>query len=253
MILYFSGTGNSRYMAKLLGEQIGDETEEMNRLVKRGEYPAFASERPYVFVTPVYAWRIPHVVEDFVRRCSFDGSKEAYFIMTCGDSIGSAAVYAKRLCEEKGFSYQGTADVIMPENFIAMFRTPAPEKCEEQIAAAEKKIYKIAEKINKREELNPEGKPMWFFSAIANPLFYFFCTTSKKFYVGENCNGCGICREVCPLNVISIENGKPVWGKDCTQCMACISSCPAETIEYGKNTQGKERYRLEKYRPFKMR
>ena len=59
------------------------------------------------------------------------------------------------------------------------------------------------------------------------------------------CIGCGKCVELCPLNNIHLENGKPVWGKNCTHCMACICYCPKEAIEYGKKSKGKPRYHFE--------
>ena len=59
------------------------------------------------------------------------------------------------------------------------------------------------------------------------------------------CIGCGKCVELCPLNNIRLENGKPVWGKNCTHCMACICYCPKEAIEYGEKSKGKPRYHVE--------
>ena len=49
----------------------------------------------------------------------------------------------------------------------------------------------------------------------------------------------------CPLNNITLQNGKPVWGQDCTHCMACICYCPTEAIEYSKKSLGKPRYHFE--------
>lgn len=45
-----------------------------------------------------------------------------YFVITCGENIGSADVYAEKLCLEISMEYGGTSDIPMPENFIAMFR-----------------------------------------------------------------------------------------------------------------------------------
>lgn len=50
---------------------------------------------------------------------------------------------------------------------------------------------------------------------------------------------------LCPLNNITLEDGKPLWGGNCTHCMACISYCPTEAIEYGRRSVGKPRYRCE--------
>ena len=71
-------------------------------------------------------------------------------------------------------------------------------------------------------------------SGPVNPVFYRFFVKADAFRATGACIGCGKCVELCPLNNIHLENGKPVWGKNCTHCMACICYCPKEAIEYGK-------------------
>ena len=61
----------------------------------------------------------------------------------------------------------------------------------------------------------------------------------------EKCIGCGKCEKLCPLNNITLQNARPVWGTNCTQCMACICYCPTRAIEYGKKSAGKPRYHFE--------
>ena len=61
----------------------------------------------------------------------------------------------------------------------------------------------------------------------------------------RGCIGCGKCEKLCPLNNITLQNARPVWGTNCTQCMACICYCPTRAIEYGKKSAGKPRYHFE--------
>lgn len=44
----------------------------------------------------------------------------------------------------------------------------------------------------------------------------------------EKCTGCGMCTQVCPHNVLSIDNGKAlIVDKDsCMECGACAGNCP---------------------------
>jgi MinD superfamily P-loop ATPase len=76
-------------------------------------------------------------------------------------------------------------------------------------------------------------------------VFYPFCVKPNLFKADDKCIGCGKCAQKCPLNNISIMEGKPVWGKNCTHCMTCICYCPTEAIEYGEKSKGKPRYHLE--------
>ena len=64
----------------------------------------------------------------------------------------------------------------------------------------------------------------------------------ENFFVDDNCTSCGICEKVCPVNNISLVEGKPQWQHRCQQCLACIQFCPEEAIQYGAKTAKRQRY-----------
>ena len=64
----------------------------------------------------------------------------------------------------------------------------------------------------------------------------------KFFFADDNCNTCGVCESICPVNNIQLVEGKPQWQHKCQQCLACINLCPENSIQYGKQTIGIERY-----------
>lgn len=245
MILYFTGTGNSRYAADYLSKLTDDELVCINDYLKenkKGE--TFTSNRPFVFVTPVYAWRIPRIVSMFIASNKFAGNQKAYFAVTCGDSIGNSEKYIRRLCDIKGFHHMGTAQIRMPENYLAMFNVPDESTCNKIIKNASYPIRKLADSINSEGTLAPvkasfAGK---IESGIVNGLFYKFQVKASGFHVTDKCTRCRKCEEVCPLNNISFLDNRPVWGNECTHCMACICRCPAEAIEYKKASLGRRRY-----------
>ena len=99
MILYFSGTGNSEYVAKRISKMIQDEVMNLFDKCKEKDNAKVTSQRPWVIVVPTYAWRIPRIVHTWIRETKFTGNKNIYFVMTCGDSIGNAGKYLKRLLQ----------------------------------------------------------------------------------------------------------------------------------------------------------
>lgn len=251
MIIYFTGTGNSRYCAQMLAAKLGDELIDASRLIKAGVAAELRSARSWVFVSPTYAWQIPRVFADFIRGGSFAGCKAAYFVMTCGDDIGNAGARLSRLCEDKGLEYRGVLKVVMPENYVAMFEVPDAEDSARIIAAAKPVLEAGIERIRQSEPF-PDARISIvdrLKTACVNPPFYRFSVTARPFFVTAACIGCGICENACPLNNIRLKDGKPVWGVVCTHCMACICGCPEEAIEYGKRSKGKPRYSCGEYLP----
>lgn len=247
MILYFSGTGNSRYIAKRAAQKTGQETLCLNAEIKAGDYSEIVTGEDVVLVTPTYAWRIPTVVSDYIKRVKLVGAKRIWFIMTCGGEIGNAAKYNSALAKAKKLRYMGTAGILMPENYIAMFGVPEKEKAREIVSKSEPDIKKALDCIANGRELAVPRNNLYdrFMSSAVNVMFYPLCVKDKAFVASDECIGCGKCVKLCPLNNIRLEENKPVWGGNCTHCMACISYCPTKAIEYGKKSVGKPRYTFE--------
>ncbi len=254
MILYFSGTGNSEYAAKRIAEKTGDEVFNLFEKIKNRDFSMEHPEiifpeiehpdSPWVIVAPTYAWRIPRILQEWLEKTKLPGSREMYFVMTCGGDIGYAGKYLRELCHSINMDYQGCYPIVMPENYIAMFSSPSKEEALEIIRRAEGEIDRAAAFITGRRmfpqlPLTVKDKMN---SGIVNHLFYPMFVHAKKFYAADTCISCGKCASVCPMNNIRIEKGKPVWGNDCTHCMACICRCPVEAIEYGKHSIGLTRY-----------
>ena len=245
MILYYSGTGNSAYAANFTSRVIGDEVINLFDKIRAKDHSAMTSEKPWVIATPIYCWQLPHIVRDWMMATEFQGSRDIYFIITCGDSIGNAQKYLKKLCSEKNLNYMGCAEIVMPENYIALFKAPDEEKAERIISNAERNLKRTASLIAENRPL-PEVKVNFadrIKSSIVNIGYYPMIVKDKKFYAKSSCIGCGLCVKKCPLGNISLSTeGRPVWSGHCTHCMACISHCPKEAIEYGKASRGKRRY-----------
>lgn len=244
MVFYFSGTGNSQLAAKELAAAMDDQLIFMNRYMKEKEAQRFDSSKPLVFVAPTYAWRMPKTVEQWILNTQFEGNRNAYFVLTCGENCGNAAAYAKALCRKKNLHYCGLAPVVMPENYLAMFPTPGRAECEALLAQAKPHIAALAEQIGRGDSFSEEKITLKdrLQSGPVNPLFYSFVVKDKGFTVSEACVSCNQCAHRCPLGNITMSGGRPTWQGRCTHCMACIAGCPAEAIEYKDASKGQHRH-----------
>lgn len=184
--------------------------------------------------------------QEYLLAAELSGNQNAYFVLTCGSDIGNAGEGAVALCKEKGLHYCGVLEVIMPENYIAMFPIPSSKKSDRIIRKAIPGLLEAAAQIRLGAPF-PIHKANLFDrlkSGFVNDIFYRKFIKADPFYGKSNCNGCGLCVKACPLNNIDLIGSRPVWG---THCMACICGCPAEAIEYGKHSRKKPRYQCPIY------
>ena len=189
MIFYFSGTGNSEYAAKRIGKEIEDEVTNLFEKIRTNDYCTMKSERPWIIVVPTYAGRIPHIVNKWLEDTELEGNKDIYFVMTCAGSKGNAGYYLKEWCQDKGLQYKGCTQIIMPENYIALYDTTSPELIPEILEQAYRCVLKSVYYIKENKSF-PESSITLkdkVSSGIVNDLFYPLFVQAKKFYGNYIC------------------------------------------------------------------
>ena len=188
MVLYFSGTGNSKYIAKRIAEAIQENAVDLNMKIKENDTSPLQTGRDVIIVTPTYAWRIPRIVSEWIDKTEFIGGKRIWFVMNCGSEIGNAANYNRELSEQKKFQYMGTAQILMPENYIAMFDVPKAEEAWKIVTKAEPVIKKIIAYIKAGKEFCPPRNNLYdrFMSGPVNPIFYKFFVKANAFQANDS-------------------------------------------------------------------
>ncbi len=238
MIYYFSGTGNSLYVARHLADALGEKLCPMT-------LPAMTDDEVVGLVFPVYGWGIPSVVEKFVRQYSLSGSY-LYAVMTCGDDMG----YTDRVLEEAlGRKLDAAFSVLMPDVYVCLpgFDVDSKEECREKFAMEKDAIRDIVACVGERRQVRrlKRGPFPWTKTYVIRPLFNRFLVTDKYFHVdASRCVSCGKCRKSCPVGNILIVDGVPEWQRDCVGCLACYHACPHHAINFGRMTQKKGQYNI---------
>lgn len=252
MILYFSATGNSEYIAKNIAYLNNDEVVNMSDYLRKGEAMNLTSEKPYVVISPVYISTLPVIVLDLLKKSKLEGNKNIYFIMTCaGSGISGAGAFVKPLAEKLGMIYRGVEHLSMPQNYLMFFAVKDKDENDVKMNGAIAKVPNLAAKI--RDELDFDTTKVGLMHKLSiKPVIWMFDAffiKPKKFYATDECISCGICFKVCPLKNIEMVEGKPKWNKKCCHCSACINRCPKKAIEYGNKTQDKNRYVAPRFKP----
>lgn len=242
VIYWFSGTGNTLWLARAVRDGLG-ETELIP--MAAGDASAAASAERVGLAFPVYSWGLPMIVNRFIRRLQVSDSAYLFTLMTCGADPGSAALVARKRLAARGLSLAASFFAVLPDNYPPFGGAPAAEKRQRLMDEASPRVGEIVQAIKNQEQDHYElGKLFWRgVGRMVYPLFAkHVAAADRKFTVDDTCTKCGLCEKVCPVANIELVDGRPRWLGHCEQCYACFHWCPADAIQYGKRTRKQERY-----------
>lgn len=243
IIYYFTGTGNSLKIARDLANELGDA--EIIPIAKMTNGSVMPSTERVGIIYPVYMWGMPLIVNRFIEKLKTD--KYIFAIANCGGMAAGALCKTAKQLKAQGMKLSAGFIVVMPGNYIPMYGAQPEEKQQKLFAKTAGRIKEIAKIIREGKETKTEKGSFlsnWIFSGIIYNLGSGKIPVGdKSFWVNDKCNSCGTCAKVCPVKNIIMTNGKPVWQNKCEQCLACLQWCPTEAIQFGKNTEGRKRYR----------
>jgi len=256
MIFYFTGTGNSYYVAKKIAEKQSERlisiAAEMDKPEREHLYEAKENEL-IGFVYPIYAWGAPQIVLDFISNIKITGDLENVFsVNTCGSQEGNATKKLNKKLTKVGLNLTYGFSISMPSNYIIGEDVESKDIQEKKLKKADERIKRINQCLSVRIKGSFDllkGDAAALKSSFTNPLFNKFARTTKPFFATDDCISCGLCEKICPIHTIKMQKGqKPVWNKACTQCLACINLCPVKAIQYGEKTRERGRYKHPEYK-----
>jgi len=251
ILYYFSGTGNSLFIARELADALGNTTLVAIPKALHAQGAADATDAAGTadaagIVFPVYAWGPPRIVTDFIISRKWHGIPYLFAVCTCGGFPGGTLTVVERALRAQGGNLQAGFSVIMPGNYTPLYGAMAETKQQKLFERARTRIAEIAELIKARRNRSVE-KSFFLVNWLTTGFLYKFGmpkfkTADVKFWVTDACTHCGLCVKVCPRGNIDLKDGRPQWHGNCEQCMACLQWCPAKAIQYGQSTQNRKRY-----------
>ena len=253
MIVYFSATGNTRFVAEELARLLGDEAIDLAPRIRAGDCAEIRSDKALVVCSPVHVSGLPKFYADYLKKVAFSGSPDVYGVFTDAGYSGIAGAQVKSIFRAKGKRFKGFAEFKFPGIHITSV-THKPiddEEVARRILTSSERVPSVARVIQRGEGF--ENHRIWLvevaLTTLLAPLLRFVGMSTRGFWVTDRCIACGKCEKLCPVVAIQMQSGRPTWiPSHCAHCMACVHNCPVEAIEYGKITQGKRRYTLSKFR-----
>lgn len=254
-IYYFSGTGNSLYVAKELQKRI-PETKLIPIVSLLDKNLIESSSDTVGFVFPIHLAMVPAPVLKFLKKLDLKSAEYIFTIVTRSGSQHRAFIDMENMLKKKGKVLNSFFSLNMPSN-DPKFEDWKPAT-EEEIRKIESNVQNKLDKIQKiilnkeksREKDTEFITPMPAFSILSIFLPFLNKFYNVEFYADSKCKGCGTCENVCLSGKVKMVNGKPVWQKDvqCFYCHACLNYCPEHAVQIKSNrllksfTDKNERY-----------
>lgn len=248
MIICFSGTGNSSFVARHLAAALGDEIVMIDRsFYDNPHYKGDVNHNRIIWVFPIYSWGVPPVVMSVIRRITGIPDHTCnWMVATCGDDAGYADKMWRHAIKTRGMTPMGAYTVFMPNTYVCMkgFDIDNPKLALSKEENTLDRLPAIVDRIRSNDtdaDIKRGWLPLvktvaiypWFVRKMMNP---------SGFHTTNQCTGCGTCARECPLSNIEIVNHRPQWSTTCAFCLRCYHRCPSNAIQWEKATDGKGQY-----------
>jgi ferredoxin/flavodoxin len=231
LILYFSGTGNSRMVARAAAGRLAGAR--LLPLLDPSAAEAVRAASRVGVVFPVHFMQAPAVVLAALGSLKLDG-KDCFAVASSGGTAGDALGQVADRLRSRGGRLIAAAHVPLADN-SAVLRTPAPELAR-NLAAAGPLLDALAADLAASPGLRAGRRPLyWKLSGGALRLgMRLACAYGRKSAERALCTGCGLCARACPTGNIRVDGGRVAFGRNCADCFGCLHACPVSAIRFGR-------------------
>lgn len=237
-VYYFSGTGNSLYVARELQKGIREANlTSMVSLLNKDVIDTDGETIGLVF--PIHLAMAPAPVMGFLKKLDLKSAKYIFAVATRAGSQHRAFIDLENILKKKGKILDSYFTLNMASN-DPKFEDWRPATNEEltELESEVKNNLDLIQEIVTNKERNREKDinftvPMPAFSILSLILPILNRFYNIEFYSNSKCVGCGTCAKVCLSRKVKIIDEKPVWEKDtsCFSCHACLNYCPEQAVQ----------------------
>ena len=245
IVLYFSGTGNSAYVAKGLAQRMGADCHSIEEDM---DFAALLAAHGTVAVCyPIYGSCVPRIMREFAAEHS-TVLCEKKLIILCTQMMfsGDGARAFARLLPGCDSNVLYAEHFNMPNNISNFWLFPVREKeCKRKQRAADRKLERVCRDIQ-NGVIRRRG---WSrFSTLLGKLHntYWLSIEQKQkgsFAADEDCNRCGACVGRCPVENLSLTDVGVAQKNDCILCYRCVNLCPQKAATVLLPAKPKRQYR----------
>ena len=237
MLFYFTATGNSLYVARKLDKHILSIPQELKQ--EKQHY----QDKKIGIISPVYAGELPQIVRKFIEKAQFD-TDYFYIILTYGKNNSIASTWSQSFCKENGIHVDYINSILMVDNYLPSFNMEEEISLDKKIDKQINKVYNDI-KVCTKFILQPTQDGIDLYT-VASKRFseHPELVNGEAIIMTNQCSGCTICQQVCPIGNIKIIDGRAKrLNKTCEFCLACVHQCPFKAIHLVTDKNPNARYR----------
>ena len=252
-LLYYSGAGNTKFIAKNIFRKLKDKSHNVEMLEITSK-PIKLSEQidTYIVGFPVYDLSAPKLVKNLILNLDAENKSIAFFCTKAflsADSIKELSDISK----SKGLTTVSKLDLFMPGTDALAFFAKQNSRTERILKLFHSR--KIGKKIDKFISKIEKGKKRIISKKWYSYLSFLIPAKSKEAFhnqyskqipdfhaLNDVCTKCMLCVKKCPLRNIKFEDGIK-FGLNCDMCLKCLHHCPVQAINVGDKTNGTVRYK----------
>ena len=212
IILYFTATGNSLYVARQLADEIG-------------------------IVYPIYGQMPPNMVRRFIQKARLKAAYK-FAVLTYGNMQFVAAGIWDELSRKSGNAFDYITSILMVDNWLPNFDMNEQIKIDKHIPESLERI--TADIAARKHEIpSTEERARQLFDRFIrdrglDPEVGYLMHSEDYFVVTDACIGCAVCTEVCPRGNYELTSTGVKAEGDCDFCFACIQNCPQKAIKFAE-------------------
>jgi len=199
------------------------------------------------FCYPIYGSRLPRLMREFVsmNEKSLKGKK---LIIFCTQMIfsGDGSRVLTDLLPRDHAQVIYAEHFLMPNNVCNLFFLPVPgdKTIDWYLAKSQKKMQAVCENISngkvRKRGFNPGSRALGLVQGVFLPGLEE--RAKKKVWISDDCDLCGLCVTICPMENLAVESGKIVTSDNCMMCYRCINKCPKKALKVFLKGRVKKQY-----------
>ena len=245
VVLYFSGTGNTKFVAETFAEQMGAECFSIEE--KQAFHTILKENGSICFCYPIYCSGVPRIMREFAIKHK-DALRNKRVAIFCTQAMysGDGARAFTDIFPENWFQVIYAEHFFMPNNLCNVLPewTFSDRVVQWEVFCAKRKIKRICRQI-RRGTVRKKGFHRFSKKLGMMQRKYQLGAEEKAKHgveVSESCITCGLCVRSCPVENFVMADQVIPQGK-CIYCYRCVNLCPKKAITVVYRKEIKKQYK----------